>query len=155
MLSKECRAQRISSSQAGGVRWDGAGSAGDQVQGFGAHKQPSPLDSRHFLSGGAIMESRLQLRLVQGIWTWRLKLELNAMPSTSPECSGRKMLLVSLWSVWTLSKGVGRERNQKTPNVCMKSFPELRDVGFKLSLFILLNTRGNGLWFKFSAGQVI
>lgn len=50
---------------------------------------------------------------------------------------------------------VEKETRRHQTHVYIKPFPELRDVRFKLLLFILLNTRGNSLWFKFSAGQVI
>lgn len=75
MLSKEFRAQRISSSQAGDLCWDRIGSARGQVQGPGAHKQPSPLDCRHVSSERASTKSRLQPCCAQGIWMQRLKLE--------------------------------------------------------------------------------
>lgn len=76
MISNECRAQRISYSQGEGL-CDRAVGTRDEVQGFGAHKQPSPLDSRHISSGAAGVESRLQPCRVQGISMQRLKLELN------------------------------------------------------------------------------
>lgn len=123
------------------------------MQGFGAHKQPSPLDSRHFLSGEASMESRLQPRLAQGICTWRLTLEFNAMPSHP-----QYLVVGKCWSYYyevcvCFLKGlVEKETRKYQTHVYIKSFPELRVVRFKLSSFILLNMRGNSLWFKFLAG---
>lgn len=50
---------------------------------------------------------------------------------------------------------VEKETRRHQTHVYIKHFPELEDVRFKLSLFILLNTKGNSLRFKFSTGQVI
>lgn len=50
---------------------------------------------------------------------------------------------------------VEKETSRHQIHVYIKLFCKFRDVRFKLSLCILLNTRGNSLWFKFLAGQII
>lgn len=64
--------------------------------GFGARKQPSPPGSGHLSSAGTSAESRPQPHCTQRVWMLRLKLGLNAVPSTSLVCGGRKMLRVAL-----------------------------------------------------------
>lgn len=151
MLSKECRAQRVSSSQAGELRWGGAGHAGDQVQGFRAHKQPSPSDSRHISSGAASMELRLQPCRAQGIWSWN---EMLCQALLRYVAVGKCYLYHYEVCVHFLKGLVKKETRRHQTCVYIKPFLEFRDVRYKLSLFILLNVRGNRLWFEFLAGQV-